>query len=253
MGQSIIRLVEETDGLRVGAALEHGDSGALGTDAGTLAGTAAIGVLVAADLDVARFDVLVEFTTPSATMDHLAVCRRAGKAMLIGTTGLDSAQRQQVEDAGEDIPVLLAANTSVGINLCVALLRMASRVIGDVTDIEVVEAHHRHKVDAPSGTALLLGETIADTLGRSLETDGVMSREGIIGPRPDRAIGFSTIRGGDIAGEHTVLFIGDSERLEITHRATDRKIFARGALRAVQWLGAQPAGFYSMSDVLGLS
>jgi len=252
MGRSIITLAGDVEQLVVSAALEHAGSEAIGVDAGIQAGTGAINVPIRHELDPEAFDVLVEFTTPAATMDHLARCRRAGRAMLIGTTGLDSDQRRQIVEAGEDIPVILAANTSVGVNLCVALLEMASRVIGDVTDIEIVEAHHRHKVDAPSGTALLMGQAIASALGRNLDEDGVFSREGHTGARTAREIGFSTIRGGDIAGEHTVMFIGDSERLEITHRATDRKIFARGALRATVWLSGQPPGLYTMADVLGL-
>ena len=159
-------------------------------------------------------------------MEHLAFCREHGYAIMIGTTGLDDRQRNEVRDAGRNIPMVFAANTSVGINLCVALLETAGRVLGDHTDVEVIEAHHRHKMGAPSGTALLLGETVARTLGRNLQADGVFAREGHSSPRPAGSIGFSTIRGGDIAGEHTVMFIGDSERIEITHRATDRRIFA---------------------------
>lgn len=251
MGQAIIRLIAEDDALELAAALEHGQSPVLSRDAGTVAGIARLGVPVAPAAE-AGFDVMVEFTTPDATMEHLAFCRAHGHAIMIGTTGLDESQRGEIRDAGRDIPVVFAANTSVGINLCVALLETAGRVLGDHMDVEVVEAHHRHKVDAPSGTALLLGETVAGVLGRDLETDGVFAREGHTGPRPSGSIGFSTIRGGDIAGEHTVMFIGESERIEITHRATDRRIFARGALRAARWLAGRPAGFYDMRDVLEL-
>ncbi len=251
MGQAIIRLIAEDDALELAAALEHGQSPVLSRDAGTVAGIARLGVPVAPAAE-AGFDVLVEFTTPDATMEHLAFCRAHGHAIMIGTTGLDDRQRGEIRDAGRDIPVVFAANTSVGINLCVALLETAGRVLGDHMDVEVVEAHHRHKVDAPSGTALLLGETVAGVLGRDLGTDGVFAREGHTGPRPAGSIGFSTIRGGDIAGEHTVMFIGESERIEITHRATDRRIFARGALRAARWLAGRPAGFYDMRDVLEL-
>lgn len=251
MGQAIIRLIAEDDALELAAALEHGQSPVLSRDAGTVAGIARLGVPVAPAAE-AGFDVMVEFTTPDATMEHLAFCRAHGHAIMIGTTGLDDRQRGEIRDAGRDIPVVFAANTSVGINLCVALLETAGRVLGDHMDVEVVEAHHRHKVDAPSGTALLLGETVAGVLGRDLGTDGVFAREGHTGPRPAGSIGFSTIRGGDIAGEHTVMFIGESERIEITHRATDRRIFARGALRAARWLAGRPAGFYDMRDVLEL-
>ena len=251
MGQAIIRLVAEDDALDLAAALEHDRSPVLSRDAGTVAGVAPLGVPVTHVPD-AGFDVLVEFTIPEATMAHLAYCRDHGRAIVIGTTGLDDRQRDEARAAGADIPVVLAANTSVGINLCVALLETASRVLGEQADIEVVEAHHRHKVDAPSGTALLLGETVARTLGRNLGDDGVFAREGHTGPRPGGSIGFSTIRGGDIAGEHTVMFIGESERIEITHRATDRRIFAKGALHAANWLAGRPAGFYDMRDVLEL-
>ena len=251
MGQAIIRLIAEDDALELAAALEHGQSPVLSRDAGTVAGIARLGVPVTPAAE-ASFDVMVEFTTPDATMEHFAFCRAHGHAIMIGTTGLDDRQRGEIRDAGRDIPVVFAANTSVGINLCVALLETAGRVLGDHMDVEVVEAHHRHKVDAPSGTALLLGETVAGALGRDLGTDGVFAREGHTGPRPAGSIGFSTIRGGDIAGEHTVMFIGESERIEITHRATDRRIFARGALRAARWLAGRPAGFYNMRDVLEL-
>ena len=212
MGQSIIRLIAEDDALELASALEHGQSPVLSRDAGTVAGVARLGVPVVPAPE-AGFDVMVEFTAPAATMEHLAFCRDHGHAIMIGTTGLDDRQRNEIRDAGRDIPVVLAANTSVGVNLCVALL---------------------------------------ETAGRDLKADGVFAREGHTGPRPAGSIGFSTIRGGDIAGEHTVMFIGDSERIEITHRATDRRIFARGALRAARWLTDRPAGFYEMGDVLGI-
>jgi 4-hydroxy-tetrahydrodipicolinate reductase len=252
MGRAIIRQSTETTGVKVTAAMERTGSPNLGQDAGLCAGIEEIGVKIADTLDLQGFDVMLDFTTPKATMEHAKLCSNSGKALMTGTTGLTSEQKQQLQEIAKDIPVVLAANTSVGINLCVALLEIASRVIGDFTDIEVIEAHHRHKVDAPSGTALLLGETVANALGKSLPEDGVFCREGHTGERPTGSIGFSAIRGGDIAGEHTVMFIGESERVEITHRATDRRIFAQGALRAAQWLVTQRAGFYNMQDVLGL-
>ncbi len=251
MGQAMIRLIPEEDALQLTVALEHEKSPQLGQDAGAVAGIPSLGVPITST-PAARFDVLVEFTTPAATMEHLAYCREKGHAIFIGTTGLDAQQCDEVELAGQEIPVVLAANTSIGINLCVALLETASRVLGDRMDVEIVEAHHRHKVDAPSGTALLLGRSVAEILGRNLQSDGVFARTGRTGPRPEGSIGFSTIRGGEIAGEHTVMFIGQNERIEITHRATDRRIFAEGALRAAQWLAGRPAGFYSMRDVLDL-
>ncbi len=251
MGKSIIRQLTEDDGLVLSVALESAENLVLGQDAGTVAGTHPIGIEIAPEPQV-PFDVMVEFTTPSATLEHLDYCREHGHAMLIGTTGLDADQSHQVRAAGKEIPLIMAANTSIGINLCVSLLETAGRVLGDQVDVEVLEAHHRDKVDAPSGTALLLGRTVANTLGKDLQSDGIFSREGHTGPRPAGSIGFSTIRGGDIAGEHTVWFIGESERIEITHRATDRSIFARGALRAARWLADRPAGLYAMSDVLAL-
>jgi 4-hydroxy-tetrahydrodipicolinate reductase len=252
MGQAIIRQAQADQDISVRTALENSASLSLGQDAGTIAGLAPIGVEIVSDLAPGGFDVLVEFTTPAATMAHLTWCLENGCAMMIGTTGMSDGEREAVRAAGDRIPVVLAANTSVGVNLCVALLETAARVIGSSSDVEVIESHHRNKVDAPSGTALLLGETVARTLGKDLSADGVFSREGITGARMPGSIGFSTIRGGDIAGEHTVMFIGDSERVEITHRASDRRIFASGALRAVKWLAGQPPGFYDMRDVLGL-
>ncbi|MGI9317448.1 MAG: 4-hydroxy-tetrahydrodipicolinate reductase [bacterium] len=252
MGQAITRLSGESPDTRISVALEHLGSAAIGQDAGLIAGIDEIGVPVTESVEQRLFDVMVDFTTPDATLEHAKICGQLGKPLMVGTTGLSPEQKLRLKDLSTKVPVILAANTSVGVNLCVALLETASRVIGAVTDIEVIEAHHRHKVDAPSGTALLLGQTVARVLGKSLPDDAVYCREGHTGARPEGSIGFSTIRGGDIAGEHTVMFIGESERLEITHRATDRKIFARGALRAAEWLTTQSAGFYDMQDVLGL-
>ena len=252
MGQAIIRQAQAEADLSVVAALEHLESESLGSDAGVIAGLPPLGVEVVAEPVRGDFDVLVEFTTPAATTAHLDWCQQNESAMLIGTTGLSDDERAAIHSAASRIPIVLAANTSVGINLCVALLETAARVIGESSDIEVIESHHRNKVDAPSGTALMLGEVVARTLGRDLGRDGVFSRQGITGAREPGSIGFSTIRGGDIAGEHTVMFIGDSERIEITHRASDRRIFAAGAIRAVKWLAGQPPGLYDMRDVLGL-
>ena len=252
MGSALIREAEAHDDVLLGCALEHSDSSSIGQDAGTLAGLSPLGVTVTSEMVPGAFDVLIEFTTPAATLSHLAWCVEYGCAMMIGTTGMSDAEQAEVRSAARTIPVVLAANTSVGINLCVALVETAARVIGPSSDVEVVESHHRNKVDAPSGTALLLGEVAARALGKDLKTDGVFSREGMTGARRPGSIGFSTIRGGDIAGEHTVMFIGESERIEITHRASDRRIFAAGAIRAVKWLANQPAGLYDMRDVLGL-
>ncbi len=254
MGCALIHAAARTDGVVVSAALEHDSHPSLGKDAGVIAGCGDIGVSLSPDTAAAGadFDLMVEFTTPAATLAHLHTCRALGRGMLIGTTGLGDQGIALINEAARDLPILQAANTSVGVNLCAALVETAAKVLGPLTDIEIVEAHHRHKVDAPSGTALLLGHAAAAALGKDLDKDGVFARHGHTGERKPGSIGFSTIRGGDIAGEHTVLFIGESERLEITHRATDRRIFANGALKAAQWLAPQPPGLYTMRDVLGL-
>ena len=252
MGVAIARELYPLDNLTVVGALERTGSDVIGRHIGEVAGLPEPGIRVTDRIENLEFDVMIDFSNPAAVADHLKICQSCNAAILIGTTGLDQAQSQRVVNAGDSIPALLAANTSVGINLCVALVEMASKVIGDYADIEVVEAHHRHKADAPSGTALLLGKAAARVLERDFPGCGTFARHGQTGEREAGTIGFSTIRGGDIAGEHTVLFIGESERVEITHRATDRKIFARGAVRAASWLAQQKKGFYSMRNVLDL-
>lgn len=259
MGSAIIRELNRADSennlsseMTVVAALEHKDSSVLRKDAGGIAGVKDIGVPITIDISDSAFDVLVDFSSAEAVGEHLELCKLTSSAIMIGTTGLNEYQNEQISEAAKQIPVLFAANTSVGVNLCVSLVEMASRVIGEVTDIEIIEAHHRNKVDAPSGTALLLGEAAGSVLGKDLSASGVYSREGLTGPRKSGTIGFSTIRGGDIAGEHTVMFIGESERIEITHKATDRKIFAQGALRGANWISNQKKGLFNMQDVLDL-
>ncbi len=253
MGAAIARELDLADDLTIVGALERTGSDAIGRHIGEVAGLPAPGVRITDRIENPEFDVMIDFSSPAAVVDHLEICKARNAAILIGTTGLDSGQNQRVVDASASIPTLLAANTSVGINLCVALVELASQAIGDLMDIEVVEAHHRHKVDAPSGTALLLGRAAAHALGRDFPECGTFVRHGQTGERESGAIGFSTIRGGDIAGEHTVLFIGQNERIEITHRATDRKIFARGAVQAAVWLARQGKGSYSMRDALNLA
>ena len=254
MGRTLIAACAEQPGLALAAAFEHAGSSALGLDAGVLAGLPANGVTIAADdrLGAVPFDVLIDFTGPAATLAHAAACAASGRAMVIGTTGLDAAQKAELTAAAARTPIVFAPNMSVGVNLCLALLRQAARVLGDDFDVEIIEAHHRHKVDAPSGTALRMGEVVAEALGRDLSQCAVYGREGQTGPRPREAIGFATVRGGDIVGDHTVLFAGDGERIEITHKASSRLTFARGALRAAAWLRQRPAGLYDMQDVLGL-
>lgn len=250
MGQSIVRELLEDEALALVGALEHPDSPCIGQTVGEVAGNSSMTVPVQANEISNACDVMLDFTRPEGLEKHLDLCISADSAIVIGTTGLDSVHRQMIQRASARIPVLYAANTSIGVNLCAALVETASRVLGEIVDIEVIEAHHREKIDAPSGTALYLGE--AASRGRDLPFPdcGVFARHGAIGRRVPDTIGFSTIRGGDIAGEHTVMFIGEKERIEITHRATDRAIFAKGAIRAAKWLAGREPGLYAMQDVL---
>ncbi len=254
MGRNLIEAVRQAEAAELSAAIDRPDSSLIGADAGELAGLGRIGVPLVGDLGsvVESFDVLIDFTHPSVTLKNLEVCRRAGKAMIIGTTGFTGEERQQLAAAAQEIPIVFAANFSVGVNLCLKLLDTAARVLADEVDIEIIEAHHRHKVDAPSGTALRMGEVVANALGRDLQRVAVYGREGQTGARARETIGFATVRAGDVVGDHTVLFAADGERVEITHKASSRMTFAKGAVRAALWLEQQPAGLYDMQDVLGL-
>ena len=252
MGRNLAIACQQTDGLELTQALEREGHGALGTDSGLLAGLDANGVAVASELDPDAFDILVDFTHPSATTRHVDFCVANLKRMVIGTTGGGAELESKLSAAGEKIAIVYAANMSVGVNLCLELLQIAAEVLGDEVDIEIIEAHHRHKVDAPSGTALKMGRVIADTLGRSLDDCAVYGRQGQTGARRRETIGFETIRAGDIVGEHTVMFADQGERIEITHKATDRMTFARGAIRACRWVATQAPGLYAMPDVLKL-
>jgi len=254
MGRALVEAVRGTPGLELTVAVERPASSLLGGDAGELAGLGRIGVPLTADLAAVAdaFDTLIDFTAPAATLANLALCRRAGKRLVVGTTGIDPAGRQAIAVAGAEIGIVFAPNMSVGVNLCFRLLDLAARVMGADADIEIVEAHHRHKVDAPSGTALRMGEVVAQALGRDLAQVAVYGRQGNTGARPRETIGFETIRAGDVVGEHTVWFATEGERVEITHKASSRMTFAKGAARAAQWLASQPAGLYDMQDVLGL-
>ena len=254
MGRALVEAVSSAEGLRLGAATERPDSPFVGADAGELAGVGSLGVAVAPGLAavVDDFDVVIDFTAPAATMEHLDLCRRHGKRMVIGTTGLDEGQKARLRAGSADIGIVFAPNMSVGVNLCFKLLDMAARVLGDDVDIEIIEAHHRHKVDAPSGTALRMGEVVAEALGRDLRSCAVYGREGATGERERRTIGFETIRAGDIVGEHTVMFAATGERVEITHKASSRMTFANGAARAARWVTGREAGLFDMQDVLGL-
>ncbi|MWV16468.1 4-hydroxy-tetrahydrodipicolinate reductase [Pseudomonas sp. L-22-4S-12] len=255
MGKILIEAVGQADGAQLTAAIDRPDSSLIGADAGELAALGKIGVALAGDLNAVldQFDVLIDFTHPSVTLKNLEVCRQAGKAMVIGTTGFSPEEKQLLVEAAKQIPIVFAANYSVGVNLCLKLLDTAARVLGDEVDIEIIEAHHRHKVDAPSGTALRMGEVVAGALGRDLQKVAVYGREGQTGARERETIGFATVRAGDVVGDHTVLFAADGERVEITHKASSRMTFAKGAVRAALWLQSQPAGLYDMQDVLGLS
>jgi 4-hydroxy-tetrahydrodipicolinate reductase len=250
MGRNLVIACSETDDLELTQALEQEQSPSIGSDTGLLAGLAPNNVMICDHLDATAFDILIDFTHPSATNHHVDFCVEHGKKMVIGTTGCDASLERNMQAAGESIALVYAPNMSVGVNLCLELLQTAAAVLGDSVDIEVIEAHHRHKVDAPSGTALKMGQVIAETLGRNLDDCAVYGREGQTGARDRKTIGFESIRAGDIVGEHTVMFADEGERIEITHKASSRMTFARGALRACRWIAQQPQGVFSMQDVL---
>ncbi len=253
MGRALLEAVMAAPDLRLHAALDRSGSPVLDGDAGAIAGTL-LGVKVSADVAAALTgaDVLIDFTRPEATLHHLHFCVEKRVGLIIGTTGFDAAGKAAIEQAAKSIPVVFAPNMSVGVNLALKLLDMAARVLDKDFDIEITEAHHRHKVDAPSGTALRMGEVIASALGRDLKNCAVYGREGVTGERDAGTIGFATLRGGDIVGDHTVMFAGIGERLEITHKASSRMTFALGALRAARYLSGKSEGLFDMQDVLGL-
>jgi 4-hydroxy-tetrahydrodipicolinate reductase len=253
MGRSLIEACTSIDDLTLTVATERPGSSLLGVDAGEMAGVGMLDVSVSEALtDTDDFDVLIDFTRPEATLAHLEICRASGRRIVIGTTGFSDEQRSHIEAAGKEIGIVIAPNMGVGVNLCFKLLDIAAKVLGDEVDIEVIEAHHRHKVDAPSGTALRMGEIVATALGRDLKDCAVYGREGHTGARERKTIGFESIRAGDIVGEHTVMFAADGERVEITHKASSRLTFANGALRAAGWLMSKGKGVFDMQDVLGL-
>ncbi|CAH0532699.1 4-hydroxy-tetrahydrodipicolinate reductase [Vibrio stylophorae] len=255
MGRNLVNAVQQAENAALGAANERPESSLIGADAGEVAGIGRLDVAISDNFDksVNAFDVLIDFTAPDATMDNLALCAAHGKAIVIGTTGFTEAQKEQIQQYAQQIPVVMAPNYSVGVNLVFKLLEQAAKVMGDYCDIEIIEAHHRHKVDAPSGTALGMGEAIAGAMGNQLSDVAVFAREGITGERDRNEIGFATIRAGDIVGEHTAMFADIGERVEITHKASSRMTFANGAVRAAIWLGDKSAGFYTMRDVLDLN
>ena len=254
MGHMLIEAALKAPDVDLTAALDQAGSGTIGRDAGELVGLPSCGVKVAADVDaaLARADCLIDFTRPEGTIAHLAACAARGVSMVIGTTGLSPEQKHAVREASERVAVVFAPNMSVGVNLVFKLLDVAARVLGDGYDVEIIEAHHRHKVDAPSGTALRMGEVVAAALGRDLAQCAIYGREGTIGERSPATIGFATVRGGDIVGDHTAMFAGTGERVEIVHKAASRMTYALGALRAARFLTGRRSGLFDMQDVLGL-
>lgn len=255
MGKNLIEAVNNSPNVALGAAIERPDSTLLNADAGELAGIGKLNIQLVGQLDAVKddFDVVIDFTSPESTMANLQWCAANHKAMVIGTTGFTAEQKTQIAKLAMNIPVVMAPNMSVGVNLMWKLLELAAEVMGDYTDIEIIEGHHRFKKDAPSGTALKMGEVIANKLGRDLSKCAVYGREGITGERDPNTIGFATIRAGDLVGEHTAMFADIGERLEITHKASSRMTFANGAVRAAAWLTQRQPGLYDMQQVLGLS
>jgi 4-hydroxy-tetrahydrodipicolinate reductase len=253
MGHMLIEAIRASGDCRLTGATDQPSSPVIGNDAAAFLGVAS-GVPVTADVHAALADseVLIDFTRPEGTIEHLRICREMKVALVIGTTGFTDAQKAQIADAARDIAIIMAPNMSVGVNVTMKLLELAARSLGAGYDVEVIEAHHRHKVDAPSGTALKMGEVIANAQGRELKDCAVYAREGFTGERRAGTIGFSAIRGGDIVGDHTVLFAGTGERIEITHRSTSRQTYAEGSLRAVRFLRGKTSGLFDILDVLGL-
>jgi 4-hydroxy-tetrahydrodipicolinate reductase len=254
MGHMLIEAVTNADDCVLAGALDVAGSSALGQDAASFLGRTS-GVHISADTrsGLANAQVLIDFTRPEGTMAHLAACRELGVKMVIGTTGFSDAQKAEIAAHAQHMAIVMSPNMSVGVNVVMRLLDTAARALHQGYDIEVIEAHHRHKVDAPSGTALAMGEVVASALGRDLKECAIYGREGVTGERDPSTIGFATIRGGDIVGDHTVLFAGTGERIEITHKASSRAGYAQGSLRAVRFLADRPTGLFSMNDVLGLN
>lgn len=254
MGKMLIEAVSLADNAVLTAAIERPESSLLGVDVGELAGLGACGVKVSGSLEscVDDFDVLIDFTTPQATLANAKVCASNQKGIVVGTTGFSNEEEEILLSYQAQTSICKAANFSTGVNVCLNLLEKAAQALGDDYDVEVYEAHHRYKVDAPSGTALAMGQSVADALNRDLRAVSVYGREGQTGAREKETIGFATVRGGDVVGDHTVMFMGEGERIEISHKASSRMSFARGAVRAAIWIHLKDAGFYDMRDVLGL-
>lgn len=253
MGRMLIESTLKDAGATLVAAIDQPGTAALGKDAGELVGMPC-GVLVSSDVEagIALADCLIDFTRPEGTLEHLKLCRRHKVAAVIGTTGFDAAGKAAIAEAAKEVPVVFAPNMSVGVNVVFKLLDMASRIMDEGYDIEIVEAHHKHKIDAPSGTALRMGEVVAQALGRDLEECAIYGREGVTGERDPSTIGFATVRGGDIVGDHTVMYCGIGERVEISHKAGSRMPYALGSLRAARFMAGKQSGLFDMQDVLGL-
>jgi len=253
MGRMLIEAILKDGEVKLAAAIDQPGSAVVGKNAGELVGLSS-DVLITDDLDAGldACDCLIDFTRPEGTLKHLELCRKKGVALIIGTTGFDDAGKAAIAAAAKEIPVVFAPNMAVGVNLVFKLLDTAARILSEGYDIEVVEAHHRMKVDAPSGTALRMGEVVAEALGRDLKECAVYGREGVTGQRDPSTIGFATVRGGDIVGDHTVMFCGIGERVEITHKSSSRMTYATGSIRAARFLAGKKNGLYDMQDVLGL-
>lgn len=254
MGRLLVGLFHEQAGVEVAAASERPGSALIGKDAGELAGVGAIGVAVGDDAEAVfeAADVAIEFSVPAATAAHAKLAAKHGCAFVVGTTGLSAEEEAVLREAAKSVAIVYAPNMSVVVNVFMNLVERVAGILGPDYDIEIVEMHHKHKIDAPSGTAVGLGKAAARGRGVDLDEAAIWSREGHTGPRPEGAIGFATLRGADVVGEHTVMFAGAGERLELTHRCTDRSLFGRGAVRAAQWVAGKPPGLYTMNDVLGL-
>ena len=255
MGRALIEVIQASDTMQLTAALERPESSLVGSDAGELAALGKNGVQVVGSLQsvIDQFDVLIDFSTPSHTIENSLLCAQHGKKIVVGTTGLNDQQLEQINQCAEKTAICMASNFATGVNLCFKLAEIAAKILGEEVDIEISETHHRHKVDAPSGTALSLGESVAGALGRELKEVAVYGRQGQTGERDRQTIGFATQRAGDVVGDHTVLFAAQGERVEITHKASSRMAFARGASRAAEWLHNKPSGLFSMQDVLSLN
>lgn len=252
MGRALMEAVEQDPGCLLHGALDRSGHTSIGQDAGLFGGRAGVKITDQLETALQEAEVLIDFTRPEATLSYLEACRKAKVNLVIGTTGFDANGRAAIEHAAREIGVVLAPNFSVGVNLLMKLAEMAAQVLNEGYDIEIIEAHHRHKIDAPSGTALGIGQAVAGALGRDLNSCAVYGREGVTGERKPETIGFATVRGGDIVGDHTLLFAGTGERIELTHKASSRATFAQGALRAAKWLQGRGPGLYDMRDVLGL-